>query len=123
MPKPSPEAVDRFKQAVPPEAAVTLRPMFGNLAAFANGYLFAGLFGDDVFVRADDDGQARIMRDGGTVFAPMPGRPMRAYVVLPTAWRAETPRLAGEFRVALAHTMTLPPKEPKPKKPTKPKAR
>jgi TfoX/Sxy family transcriptional regulator of competence genes len=122
MPKPSSEAVDRFKQAVPHDAAVTLRPMFGNLAAFANGYLFAGLFGDDVFVRADDDAQARIMGEGGTAFAPMPGRPMRAYVMLPTAWRTETPRLADESRLALVHTMGLPPKEPKPKKPksTKP---
>ena len=44
---------------MPDDPRVSLRPMFGNLAAFANGYLFTGLFGDDVFVRADAAGQAR----------------------------------------------------------------
>lgn len=122
MPKPSGEAIERFKMAMPTDPRVSLRPMFGNLAAFANGYMFCGLFGDDVFVRFDADGQARITADGGMPFAPMPGRPMRDYVVLPSARAHDVPALAATIAESLAHTMALPPKAPKPAKAAKPKA-
>ncbi len=117
MPKPSPAAIERFKGALPEDPHVTTRPMFGNLAAFANGYMFAGLFGDDVFVRLDDDGQADVIENGGSPFAPMPGRPMRGYVVLPADRAGDDGRLRSALGASLAHTMALPPKEPKAKKP------
>lgn len=119
MPKPSAEAIERFRVALQDDPVVLTRPMFGNLAAFANGYMFAGLFGDDVFVRLDDPGQAAIVDQGGSPFAPMPGRPMRGYVVLPTALTHDPIALAAAVDDSLAHTMALPPKPPKA---TKPKA-
>ena len=122
MPKPSTDAVERFKAALPDDPRVSLRPMFGNLAAFANGYLFTGLFGDDVFVRQDEAGQAVIMADGGGPFAPMPGRPMRDYVVLPAVRTHDALALATAIAGSLADTMALPPKPPKPPKAAKPKA-
>jgi TfoX/Sxy family transcriptional regulator of competence genes len=115
MPKPSADAIERFKAAMPDDPRVSLRPMFGNLASFANGYMFAGLFGDDVFIRLDDVGQARVTADGGGPFAPMPGRPMRGYVVLPTARTLDASALAEAIAESLTHTMALPPKVPKPK--------
>ena len=36
MPKPSEQAKAAFTKLVPGEPAVTMRPMFGNLAAFVN---------------------------------------------------------------------------------------
>jgi TfoX/Sxy family transcriptional regulator of competence genes len=122
MPKPSADAIERFKAAVADDPRVSLRPMFGNLAAFANGYLFAGLFGDDVFVRLDATAQAQVEEDGGSPFSPMPGRPMRHYVVLPTARTHDPSALATAIADSLAHTMALPPKAPKPPKATKPRA-
>ena len=121
MPKPTTDAVTRFKTAVPDDPRVSLRPMFGNLAAFANGYLFTGLFGDDVFVRQDDAGQARIVADGGGPFAPMPGRPMRDYVMLPSSSTHDATALSTAIAESLAHTMALPPKPPKAAKPKAPK--
>jgi TfoX/Sxy family transcriptional regulator of competence genes len=115
MPKPSPEAIERFRRVAPEDPRVSLRPMFGNLAAFANGYLFAGLFGDAVFVRLDDAGQASIIEQGGTPFAPMPGRPMRGYVVLPDAWGRDDAMLRPSVEQSLAHTLALPPKAAKAK--------
>jgi TfoX/Sxy family transcriptional regulator of competence genes len=120
MPKPSPEAIERFKAALPDDARVSLRPMFGNLSAFANGYMFAGLFGDDVFVRLDDAGQARITAQGGSAFAPMPGRPMRDYVVLPDAMTSDRSGLRTALAESLGHTVALPPKAPKKPKAAKP---
>ena len=51
MPKPSEQAKAAFTKLVPGDPAITLKPMFGNLAAFVNGNMFAGLFGEDLFVR------------------------------------------------------------------------
>jgi len=119
MPKPSQDAVERFRGAVGDDPRVSLRPMFGNLAAFANGYLFAGLFGDDIFVRGDGATQAAILAQGGHPFAPMPGRPMRDYAVLPAAVAVDATELRSRIGSSLAFTMTLPPKPPKPLKPPK----
>ena len=122
MPKPSADAIGQFRAALPDDPRVSTRPMFGNLSAFANGYLFSGLFGDDVFIRLDAAGQARIVADGGGPFAPMPGRPMRDYVVLPLARTQDAPALAAAIAESFAHTMALPPKEPKPPKAKRSKA-
>ena len=62
MPKPSEQAKAAFTKLVPAEPGVTMRPMFGNLAAFVNGNMFAGLFGDDLFVRLPDDQAAPIRK-------------------------------------------------------------
>ena len=116
IPKPTAESVERFKRVAGSDERASLRPMFGNLAAFANGYLFAGLFGDSVFVRADATTDAAIKAAGGSPFAPMPGRPMTGYVVLPVDWATDDERLRAAFDVSLDHTMALPPKPPKPPK-------
>jgi TfoX/Sxy family transcriptional regulator of competence genes len=118
MPKPSPEAVARFKAMLPDDPRVSLRPMFGQLSAFANGWMFAGLFGEDVFVRLDEADAAVLTEAGGRPFEPMAGRPMRGYVVLPDA--AGRDATAGRTYVeqGLAYTLALPPKPAKPKKPS-----
>src|ERR1700680_1323465 len=83
MPKPSEDAKAAFTHLVPSEPAVTLRPMFGNLSAFVNGNMFAGLFGEDLFVRLPDDEAEAIRKQGGRSFEPMAGRAMTGYVGVP----------------------------------------
>ena len=116
MPKANPEAIERFRRVASSDPRVSLRPMFGHVAAFANGYMFAGVFGDDVFVRLDDADQASVIAQGGGPFAPMPGRPMRGYVVLPEAVSHDDERLRAAIETSLAYTLALPPKPPKPPK-------
>ena len=89
MPKPSEEAKAAFTKLVPDGPTVTLRPMFGNLAAFVNGNMFAGLFGEDLFVRLPADESAKVRKEGGRDFAPMAGRPMNGYVTVPGTWRTK----------------------------------
>jgi TfoX/Sxy family transcriptional regulator of competence genes len=61
--------------------------MFGNLSAFVNGNLFSGVFGEDIFVRLFEDQQKELYKNkDATAFAPMAGRPMKEYVVLPREW-------------------------------------
>ena len=98
MPKPSEQAKSAFQKLVPPDPAVTTRPMFGNLSGFVNGNMFCGLFGEDLFVRVSDDDQAKIRKQGGRPFEPMPGRAMTGYVLVPAGWQrkpAAYPRHLG----------------------------
>ena len=126
MPKPSERAKTDFTALVPDNPAVALRPMFGNLAAFVNGNMFCGLFGEDLFVRVAEADRERLVAEGGADFAPMPGRPVKGYVMLPPEWQQRSERSRGWIERALETTSALPAKERKPAKAganAKPKAR
>jgi TfoX/Sxy family transcriptional regulator of competence genes len=45
IPKPTEDDKAFFRSVVPDAAGVEVKPMFGNLGAFVNGNMFAGLFG------------------------------------------------------------------------------
>ena len=110
MPRPSAAVLSTFLSLVPDAAGVTSRPMFGNRAAFVNGNMFAGLFGDALFVRVDPDGRQSLLASGGSGFEPMPGRPMRGYTCLAPDWQSAL-QAAGEWvDRALAYAAALPPK-------------
>jgi TfoX/Sxy family transcriptional regulator of competence genes len=127
MPKPSEDAKAAFTKLVPAGPTVTLRPMFANLAAFVNGNMFAGLFGDDLFVRLPEAEAAAVRKQGGKDFAPMAGRPMKGYVTVPSTWRAKTEATTGWIGIALDLTGKMPPKtsakKRAPKKTAKPAER
>ncbi|MGP8161575.1 MAG: TfoX/Sxy family protein [Candidatus Dormibacteria bacterium] len=110
MPRPSPAAVSAFQSLVPDASGVTTRPMFGNQAAFVNGNMFAGLFGDALFVRVDEDGRQLLLASGGSDFEPMPGRPMRGYTCLAAGWQSAPEVAGGWVRRGLTYTAALPAK-------------
>jgi len=85
--------------------------MFGNLAAFVNGNMFAGLFGDSLFVRLSAMDQAEFLKIKGTgLFSPMEGRRMTGYFVVPKSWM-DKPDLAKPWVAkALESTKKMPPK-------------
>jgi TfoX/Sxy family transcriptional regulator of competence genes len=116
MPKPSERAKSHFQELVPAEPAVSLRPMFGNLAGFVNGNMFTGLFGESLFVRVSDRDRDELLAEGGSDFAPMPGRPMRGYVVVPEGWAGRPDATRTWISRALEQTRALPAKQPKKKK-------
>ena len=109
MPKPSEQAKAAFQKLVPPDPAVSTRPMFGNLSAFVNGNMFCGLFGDDLFVRVSEEDQAKLRKQGGKAFEPMPGRAMTGYVVVPAGWQKK-PEAARWIVTALSWSKALPAK-------------
>jgi TfoX/Sxy family transcriptional regulator of competence genes len=114
MPKPSEQAKAAFTRLVPGDPAVTMRPMFGNLAAFVNGNMFAGLFGEDLFVRLPDHEAAAIKKQGGRNFEPMAGHAMTGYVVVPTTWQKKPEPVKTWIIRALALTREMPAKAKKP---------
>jgi TfoX/Sxy family transcriptional regulator of competence genes len=115
MPKPSEHAKAAFSKLVPDEPAVTLKPMFGNLSAFVNGNMFAGLFGEDLFVRLPDPEIAAVKKQGGRDFEPMAGHAMKGYVVVPKTWRTKPEPAVVLIKRSLALTRAMPAKAPKQK--------
>lgn len=116
MPKPADATKTAFVALVPTYVGVSTRPMFGNEAAFVNGNMFAGLFGDRLFVRLLDADRTTLMREGGSDFEPMPGRAMKGYTVVPEGWTADMEGSARWVEAAFRFTVALPVKERKPKK-------
>jgi TfoX/Sxy family transcriptional regulator of competence genes len=121
LPRPTQETKDYFVSIVPDHPAVSIRPMFGQLSAFVNGNMFMGIFGEDVLVRLPEEDREKVLGAGGRVFEPMPGRPMREYVVLPDDWRDDSKRVREWAARSLDHADELPPKQPKKKQKKDPK--
>jgi len=107
--------IEAFEAAMPGAPAVK-RPMFGYPCGFVNGNMFMGLFADKMFVRLPEDSRAELMGIGGTPFEPMPGRPMRDYVVLPEAIVTKPAELKAWAGKALRYGESLPAKKKKPAK-------
>lgn len=110
MPKPGEAAKAAFTTLVPGRPNVALRPMFGNLAAFVNGNLFAGLFGENLFVRLPAEESIAVKEQGGRDFEPMPGRAMKGYVIVPKAWRNKPEASTAWIKRALELTAKMPAK-------------
>jgi TfoX/Sxy family transcriptional regulator of competence genes len=109
-PKADDESKALFRTLVPDDERVTLKPMFGTLAAFANGWMFMGLFATDLFVRLGAEDEARLRSANGADLEPMPGKPMRGYVTVPD-WQAQPEAVREWGRKSLEHTLSLPPKK------------
>ena len=82
MPKPTEADKEHFRALVRNAAGVEVKPMFGNLGAFVNGNMFAGLFGASVGVKLGADDHAELATLGGGPFGPE-ARPMGGYLTLP----------------------------------------
>ena len=115
MPKHSAEAKAYFRSLVPDASAVEVRPMFGAVAAFVNGNMFAGLFGDSVGVKLDREGLAELASlPGSGPFGPEE-RPMGGYLSLPEGLD-DAEKTSWMLR-ARDHVAALPPKAAKVKPP------
>lgn len=111
-PKSDETARAAFRALVPDDERVTVRPMFGSVAAFAGGQMFMGLFADDLFFRLGEADRQLVLAAGGGALEPMPGRPMREYVTLPR-WQTHSDTARSWAARSLDYAISLPPKPPK----------
>ncbi|HET9345303.1 MAG TPA: TfoX/Sxy family protein [Candidatus Limnocylindrales bacterium] len=81
--KSPPELVDRFGAVLAGYPDAERRKMFGYPAAFVGGNMATGLFADKWVVRLPDDEIEPAKAAGAGAFEPMPGKPMKAFVVIP----------------------------------------
>ena len=113
--KSPPEMVAVFEDAFPGPPAVA-RQMFGFPAGFVNGNLFMSLFQGSLVLRLPDGPRAELLgMEGAATFEPMPGRPMKEYVVVPPSLAASPEVLEPWVAKALAYGGSLPPKVAKTK--------
>lgn len=108
------ELIALFHAALPKDPRIEHRKMFSYPCAFVGGNLFAGLHQDSVIVRLSEKGRAvALAEDGAQSFEPMPGRPMREYVVVPVGALKDRGKLAVWLRRGLDYVASLPPKAKK----------
>jgi len=101
-----------FRSILPDNTSVTVRPMFGNISAFINGNMFAGLFGDALFVRLSEDGRSELLFEkGAKVLEPMKGRPMKDYVCVPPDWLGNATKITPWISKSLEWSSKLPAKQ------------
>ena len=108
----SKESEKFFQSVLPNDQRIKIRPMFGNLSAFANGYMFTGVYGEDVFVRLSQENREELLKISGTsIFEPAKGRKMKDYVVFPKAWKGKPEMIRAWIEKALNYAGELPPKK------------
>jgi TfoX/Sxy family transcriptional regulator of competence genes len=82
---------------------VTTGPMFGAPSLKLEGKAIACLYGDAMVFKLDGDAHAKALAlPGAELFEPMEGRPMKAWVQVPTEQAAEWDALAEQAYVRLA---------------------
>lgn len=110
--RPPPTLVELFQKLLP-ETGGDGRTMFGCPCGFLGGNMFMGLFGDRLFLRLGEGDRDKLLaEEGAEHFDPMGGRPMREYVVVPSAWLEGD--LDDDLRAwtakSVRYAKTLPPK-------------
>lgn len=111
--EPTPAVVAAYEAALPDDARVEKKKMFGMPCAFVNRQMFFGTFDATLVARV---GPARVgvlsTQPGLRVFTPMEGRPWGDYVQVDASAAPEL--LQGLAAEALAWAAKLPPKGKKP---------
>ncbi|MBI4493066.1 MAG: TfoX/Sxy family protein [Chloroflexi bacterium] len=103
--------VQTFDAALPEDARVERRKMFGYPCAFVGGNMFAGLHEARLIVRLPEEARETLLAlEGACSFEPMAGRPMREYVVVPPQVVADPAALREWVGQAFTYGSTLAPK-------------
>lgn len=106
------ELIRRFTEAMSGYPDAPVRMTFGSPCAYVGGNMAVGLHGSGWFVRLPPAAAAELLAmDGAEPFSPVPGRPMRGYVLLPPSVIGDPDELALWIERSLDFVRSLPPKE------------
>lgn len=106
-----PELTARFAELFAAMPGVEPKKMFGYLAGFTGGNMFAGIFQDSLILRLDEPDRLALVQKGGAPFEPMPGRVMREYLVVPKAVLDSSKQLSQWLQKAQEYGASLPSKQ------------
>ena len=113
--KPSSQLLETFDRILPKDSGIEKRKMFGYPTGHVNGNWFIGCYGEnDIVLRLSDaDRSTFLALEGARQFEPMPGRPMREFVMIPS-WLLDDPeQLQSWIRKSLEYSSNLPPQKKK----------
>ena len=109
--KSPPELVERFGSVLDDFPDAERRKMFGYPAAFVGGNLATSLFHDRWVVRLPDDEIESAKSRGAASFEPIPGKPMKGFVLVPPDDVGDDRRIRGWVERGLARARSMPPKK------------
>ena len=109
--KSPPELNDRFAAVMDRYPDAQRKKMFGYPAAFVGGNMATGLFAEHWVVRLPHAEIDAAKAAGAGAFEPVPGRPMKAFVIIPASDVADDAAIAGWVERGLAHAASLPAKK------------
>lgn len=90
-----------------PPPNLEVKPMFGQLGAFVNGNMFAGMYGETIGAKLAPSDLAELSAvDGAGPFIPV--KPMKEWLALPASYSDE--EITAWLSRAYEHVATLPPK-------------
>ena len=112
-----PEKLVQFFEERSAKIECERRKMFGYPCYWTGGNMFFATHQDYLILRlSDEDRTVFLSLPEARVFEPMPGRPMREYVVVPPGLAADPLALQEWVAKGYGYTASLPPKEKKPRK-------
>lgn len=115
--KSPPELIALFEKIAPDAPIGQRRKMFGYPCCFANQNLFIGLHQENMILRLPEaDRQVFLEQYKASLFEPMPGRPMREYVIVPDVLLKDEKVLGDWITKSLNYVLSLPPKATKARK-------
>lgn len=104
------DLVDRFNAVMDRHPDAQRRKMFGYPAAFVGGNMATGLFANSWVVRLAADEIEPAKAAGAGSFEPMPGKPMKAFVVIPAADVGDDTAIERWVERGLAFAASMPAK-------------
>jgi TfoX/Sxy family transcriptional regulator of competence genes len=114
MAKPPPELIALFDAILPEDVRVQRKSMFGMPAAFTGGNMFAGLYESLMTLRLPAEKRTEFLAlPGALPFAPMLGRVMKEYAVVPEAMLGDRKMLASWVEIAFEFAAGMAVKEKK----------
>ena len=105
-----PALVERFAAVLADYPDAQRKKMFGYPAAFVGGNMATGLFATTWVVRLPAGEIEPAKAAGAASFEPMPGRPMKAFVVIPAADVDDDAAIRRWVERGLAFAASMPPK-------------
>lgn len=108
MPKVTTAATDWLNQAASKDPRVKVKKLFGQPAAFVNGKMCFGTFGEEIVLRLSPEDLEKVgALPGSHPFEPMAGRAMKGYVALPVSALSDPKESARWVAKAVRWTETL----------------
>lgn len=112
--KSSAEMIAFFDAVAPKSEDIEKKKVFGYPACFVNGNMFVGLHENSFIIRLPEPDRAKaIGKEGATQFEPMPGRPMKEYIVAAPQMLENPKKLADWIARSLIYARSLPAKAKK----------
>jgi hypothetical protein len=105
------DLANRVREAIPADAEVTERKMFGGLAFLLGGHMFVGIVGSELMVRLGYQAAQQALELDHVREMDFTGRPMKNMIFVQPAG-LQGPALEHWVTAAADHVRTLPPKPP-----------